>query len=167
MSDFTHKTTCTIGPIKHGTPIRVEQYDGTESFGELLGRLGDKPYISYAYEYGDVIVRDGRSPSWGNIVVIPGAYVITDGESFATSLTDSGWEEIRDTETLVRLRFRMTNGDEYISKPYTEDYLHKSGLLKAFTDLSKSAFIDLPLTDTSKVIINPKHVSSVEVTQNV
>ena len=97
MTTFTptHRTTQTIGKIKAGSLIRVTQYDDPGFFSDLLGRLGVKDdHIEYQYMYGGEDVQFWDSRVRGDTVrlVLPGDYVITDGEHFEASTTDSGWD---------------------------------------------------------------------------
>ena len=104
MTTFTptHRTTQAIGKIKAGSLIRVARYDDPGFFSDVLGWLGVKDdRIEYQYLYGeDVQFWDSRV--WGGTVrlVLPDDYVITDGEHFEVSNTDSGWGLIPPTQTL-------------------------------------------------------------------
>lgn len=175
----THITTRTIGGISWGTPIRVAilshvntrlgDIEAFENFADLLGYLGDKDYISIKEEYGDIVFTDERVPFHGGTAT-PGDYVITDGTRFAVSPTYSGWEALPsedNTETKVTLRFRMSNGYVYTAQPKTLESIENSGIMDIVSNLNDSRYIEVPLTDSSKVVLNPKLVSSVEVIHNV
>lgn len=174
----THITTNAIGDIPARTPIRVAIHshvdtrlgdiEAFENFGDILAYLGDRPYISYKSEYGDIVFTGERVDFRGG-TVIPGDFVITDGDRFAVSSTDSGWEPISgdNPETMVNLRFRMSNGDEYTTQPETLERIENSGIMDIVSNLNDSRYIEIPLTYSSKVVLNPKLISSVEVIHNV
>lgn len=115
MTTFTptHLTVRAIGKIKAGSKIRVAQYDDTGFFSDLLGQLGDKEYISYRYDGEDVVFRDDREETGPGKFVVPGDYVITDGNYFETSETGSGWHELP-VGTAEGLTFYPLGDDLYI-----------------------------------------------------
>ena len=89
----THRTNRAIGNIKAGTPIAVARYDDVGFFSDLLGQLGIKnDDIEYRYFGEDVQFWDPRDLDRTSRYVLPDDYVITDGEHFEVSGTDSGWE---------------------------------------------------------------------------
>lgn len=102
-TDFTptHRTNRAIGQIKAGSLIRVAQYNGTRFFSDLLGQLGAKfDHIEYRYDGEDVNFWDSRVRTGSSRYVFPDDYVITDGEHFEVSYTDSGWELLPTAQTL-------------------------------------------------------------------
>lgn len=115
MTTFTptHLTVRAIGKIKAGSKIRVARYDDTGFFSDLLGQLGDKEYISYRYDGEDVVFRDDREEAGPGKTVVPGDYVITDGNYFETSETGSGWHELP-VGTAEGLTFYPLGDDLYI-----------------------------------------------------
>ena len=95
MTTFTptHRTNRAIGKIKACSPIRVAQYTDAGFFSDLLAQLGVKDdHIQYRYhgEYVQFWVSSYRGGT--TTYVLPDDYVITDGEHFETSNTDSGWD---------------------------------------------------------------------------
>lgn len=95
--DFTptHRTNRAIGKIKAGSEIRVARYDDIGFFSDLLGQLGVRSdHITYTYFGEDVVYQD----KYDERTVLPGDYVITDGEHFEVSDTDSGWELLPDNQ---------------------------------------------------------------------
>lgn len=94
-TDFapTHRTNRSIGKIKSGSPIRVAKYDDRGFFSDLLGQLGARDHaIEYQYHGKDVKFWDSRSDTVQGKIVLPDDYVISDGDHFETSNTDSGWD---------------------------------------------------------------------------
>lgn len=96
-TDFTptHRTTSAIGNIKAGSLIRVAQYNDIGFFSHVLGRLGVKDdAIEYNYPYGDEDVQFWDPSVLGSTtrLVLPGDYIITDGEHFEVSNTGYGWD---------------------------------------------------------------------------
>lgn len=99
MSTFTptHRTNRAIGKIKACSPIRVAQYTEAGFFSDLLEQLGVKDdSVDYYYQYGgeDVKFWDSRVQGSTTRNVLPGDYVITDGENFEVSNTDNGWDDL-------------------------------------------------------------------------
>lgn len=95
MTTFTptHRTNRAIGKIKAGSPIRVAQYTDEGFFSDLLGQLKVKThFIQYRYAGEDVQFWDDRDLGNTSKFVFPGDYLITDGENFEVSNTDSGWD---------------------------------------------------------------------------
>ena len=99
MTTFTptHRTNRAIGKIKACSPIRVSRYVDTGFFSHTLGRLGVKDdHIEYSYHGEDVQFWDSRDRGETVRLVLPDYYVITDGENFEVSNTDSGWDLLPD-----------------------------------------------------------------------
>ena len=117
----THRTTSAIGNIKAGSLIRVAQYNDIGFFSHVLGDLGVKDdAIEYNYPYGDEDVQFWDPSVLGSTtrLVLPGDYIITDGEHFEVSLTGYGWrplsgKEIPSTQTLDLTH--NGHGEYYIS----------------------------------------------------
>lgn len=101
--DFTptHRTNRAIGQIKAGSPIRVARYIDPGFFDNIFGRLGAESYhIEYRYSGDDVNFWDSRVRTGSSRYVFLNDYVITDGEHFEVSNTDSGWDLLPVTHTL-------------------------------------------------------------------
>lgn len=110
----THRTNRAIGTIKAGTPIRVARYDESGFFYGLLGRLGVKnDHIKYRYFGDDVRFWDPRDLDRTSRYVLLDDYVITDGEHFEASGTDSGWD---------LLPTRKVSGTEDVNISFHETY---------------------------------------------
>ena len=115
-TDFnpTHRTNRAIGNIKAGTPIRVARYDDAGFFYGLLEELGVTVYdIEYRFFGHDVQVWDPRDLNRTSRYVLPDDYVITDGEHFEVSDTDSGWD---------LLPTRKVSGTEDVTITFHETY---------------------------------------------
>lgn len=116
MTDFTptHRTNRAIGKIKAGSLIRVAQYNDIGFFSEVLGQLGVKSdHIEYRY-YGNEVqfwVSSYRGDT--TKYALPDEYVITDGEHFEVSDTDSGWDS---------LGAREVSGTEEVAITFHETY---------------------------------------------
>lgn len=157
----THRTINAIGAIPSGTPIRVANITSFDNFGDLLAYLGDQPYISYKNHGHGVVFKDDRVLYDSN-TVLPGDYVLTDGDRFAVTSHALGFRE--NLDTTYALRFRMSNGDEYSSRDLTQE--DADVLLDYARDFKNTKNIWFKLTDNSKVLLNPQHISSVEVIEN-
>lgn len=115
-TDFTptHRTNRAIGKIKAGSPIRVAQYDDPGFFSEILAQLGgNDAFIEYSYVGEDVELWDSRGGTMQGSIVLPGDYVITDGNRLAVSSTDSGWD---------LLPSRKVSGTEEVNISFHETY---------------------------------------------
>lgn len=115
-TDFTptHRTNRAIGNIKSGSPIRVAKYDDPGSFIYLLEKLGaEYDHIEYRYDEQDVQFWDSRVRTGSSRYVLPDDYVITDGEHFEVSYTDSGWD---------LLPTRKVSGTEKVNISFHETY---------------------------------------------
>lgn len=128
--DPTHRTNRAIGNIKAGTPIRVARYDDMGYFSDLLGQLGAKnDHIEYRYFGEAAHFWDPRDLDSTSMYVLPDDYVITDGEHFEVSGTDSGWH---------LLPARKVSGTEDVIITFHETYycLHgkESGTVLRMTD---------------------------------
>lgn len=102
-TDFTptHRTNRAIGQIKAGTPIRVAKYNDPGYFIYPLRRLGaSSEHIEFRYQGEDVQFWDSRVRTGSSRYVFPDDYVITDGEHFEVSNTDSGWDLLPTAQTL-------------------------------------------------------------------
>ncbi len=123
MTTFTptHRTNRAIGKIEAGSLIRVVQYNDIGFFSDLLGQLGVKDdHIEYQYLYGGEEVQFWDSRVRGDTVriVYPGDSVITDGEHFEVSITDSGWRLLSRREIASVQTLDLTHdgyGEYYIS----------------------------------------------------
>lgn len=110
----THRTNRAIGKIKAGSPIRVAQYNDTGFFSDLLGQLGVKSdHIEYRYHGEDVQFWVSSYRGGTTTYVLPDDYVITDGEHFEVSDTDSGWD---------LLPAREVSGTEEVTISFHETY---------------------------------------------
>ena len=95
MTTFTptHRTNRAIGKIKACSPIRVARYTDTGFFSHTLGRLGVKDdHIEYRYYGDEVQFWDSSVLGSTTKYVLPDDYVITDGEHYEVTNTDSGWD---------------------------------------------------------------------------
>ena len=102
-TDFTptHRTNRAIGYIKAGSLIRVAKYNDPGYFIYPLRRLGAaSEYIEFRYQGEDVQFWDSRVRTGSSRYVFPDDYVITDGEHFEVSNTDSGWDLLPTAQTL-------------------------------------------------------------------
>lgn len=94
-TDFTptHRTNRAIGNIKSGSLIRVAKYNDPGYFIYPLRRLGAaSEHIEFRYQGEDVQFWDSRVRTGSSRYVFPDDYVITDGDHFEVSNTDSGWD---------------------------------------------------------------------------
>lgn len=115
-TDFnpTHRTNRPIGKIKAGSPIRVARYDQEGCFYNLLSQLGvTSCSIDYRYFGDDVQFWDPRDLNRTSRYVLLDDYVITDGEHFEVSGTDSGWD---------LLPTRKVSGTEEVTITFHETY---------------------------------------------
>ena len=97
----THRTNRAIGYIKAGSLIRVAKYNDPGYFIYPLRRLGAaSEHIEFRYQGEDVQFWDSRVRTGSSRYVFPDDYVITDGEHFEVSNTDSGWDLLPVTQTL-------------------------------------------------------------------
>ena len=102
-TDFTptHRTNRAIGNIKSGSLIRVAKYNDPGYFIYPLRRLGAaSEHIEFRYQGEDVQFWDSRVRTGSSRYVFPDDYVITDGEHFEVSNTDSGWDLLPTAQTL-------------------------------------------------------------------
>ena len=116
MTTFTptHRTTQPIGKIKAGTPVRVARYHAPGFFSNALGDLGVKTDpIEYRYDGSAVRFWDSRVLGDTSKYAFQGDYVITDGEHFEVSDTDSGWD---------LLSTRKVSGTEKVNISFHETY---------------------------------------------